>query len=180
MVPFCTSETPATSFPYPSAYFTPRVVQASAPLQQADRMCSFSISSPMVMLNPWVRGLGYEKSRRGGGGAWGASAILTRANESSILKCHVQVGEARHYATFFCSRPRTIKDSGPFSYSGVGCYAMTFKPGTFSSMNALMFFMASPFHAPPSASTRANFTPSLSLQRNTKELSGCSTSVKVR
>lgn len=63
---------------------------------------------------------------------------------------------------------------------GVGCYAMTFKPGTFSSMNALMFFMASPFHAPPSASTRANFTPSLSLQRNTKELSGCSTSVKVR
>lgn len=63
---------------------------------------------------------------------------------------------------------------------GVGYYAMTFKPGTFSSMNALMFFMASPFHAPPSASTRANFTPSLSLQRNTKELSGCSTSVKVR
>ena len=120
------------------------------------------------------------KSPAGEGGAWGASAILTRANESSILKCHVQVGEARHYATFFCSRPRTIKDSGPFSYSGVGCYAMTFKPGTFSSMNVLMFFMASPFHAPPSASTRANFTPSLSLQRNTKELSGCSTSVKVR
>ena len=42
------------------------------------------------------------------------SAILTRANESSILKCHVQVGEARHYATFFCSRPRVLYGSGPF------------------------------------------------------------------
>lgn len=32
MVPFCASAPPATSFPYPSAYFTPRVVHAAAPL----------------------------------------------------------------------------------------------------------------------------------------------------
>ena len=32
MVPFCASVPPATSFPFSSAYFTPRVVHAAAPL----------------------------------------------------------------------------------------------------------------------------------------------------
>ena len=63
-----------------------------------------------------AHGLGYEKPHRGRAGRGVLSAILTRANESSILKCHVQVGEARHYATFFCSRPRVLYGSGPFSY----------------------------------------------------------------